>query len=85
MRTGFEVHACTASSPHVRKKNPFHKLIRVIGIFMRKSFVVQCHPLRIDDTSTKISIPILYVLHLYSYLGIKYFFLRIEISIPVIM
>ena len=27
MRTGFEVCACIASSPHVRKKNLFHKLI----------------------------------------------------------
>ena len=34
-RTDFEVHACTASSPHI-KKNSFHKLIRVIRIFMRK-------------------------------------------------
>ena len=35
-RTGFEVHACTASLPHVRKKYLFHKLIHVIRIFMRK-------------------------------------------------
>ena len=41
-RTDFEVCACTASSPHVRKKNSFHKLIRVIRIFTRKSFVAQC-------------------------------------------
>ena len=26
------------------KKNSFHKLIRVIRIFMLKIFVVQCHP-----------------------------------------
>ena len=44
MRIGFEVRACTASSPHVRKKNSFHKLICVIRIFMRKTFVLQCHP-----------------------------------------
>ena len=44
MRTGFEVCACTVSSPHVRKKNMFHKLICVIRIFMRKISVVQCHP-----------------------------------------
>ena len=30
--------------PHVIKKNLFHKLIRVIRIFMLKIFVVQCHP-----------------------------------------
>ena len=29
MRTGFEVCACTASLPHVRKKNSFLELIRV--------------------------------------------------------
>ena len=28
-RTGFEVRACTAPSPHIRKKNLFHKFIRV--------------------------------------------------------
>ena len=33
-----------ASLPHIRKKNSFHKLIRVIRIFMLKIFVVQCHP-----------------------------------------
>ena len=44
MRTGFEVHACTASSPYVRKKNLFHKLIYVIRIFIGKIFEVQCHP-----------------------------------------
>ena len=27
-----------------RKKYSFHKLIRVIRIFMRKIFVVHCHP-----------------------------------------
>ena len=26
-RTGFEVGACMASSPYIRKKNLFHKLI----------------------------------------------------------
>ena len=30
------VCACAALLPHVRKKNSFHKLIRVIRIFMRK-------------------------------------------------
>ena len=41
-RAGFEVRACRASSPHVlRKKKSFHKLIRVIRIFMRKFLVVQ--------------------------------------------
>ena len=40
-RADFEVCACTASSPHIRKKNSFHKLIHAI---MRKIFVVQCHP-----------------------------------------
>ena len=35
MRTGFEVCACTVSSPHIRKKNLFHKLIRVIQMFAR--------------------------------------------------
>ena len=29
---------------HIGKKNLFHKLICVIIIFMRKFFVVQCHP-----------------------------------------
>ena len=29
-RTGFEIRACTASSPHITKKNLFHKLICVI-------------------------------------------------------
>ena len=43
-RTGFEVCACTASLPQLRMKNLFHKLIRVITIFMRNIFVVQCHP-----------------------------------------
>ena len=44
-RAGFEVRACRASSPHVlRKKKSFHKLIRVIRIFMRKLLVVQCRP-----------------------------------------
>ena len=43
-RTGFEVYACTASLPHVSNKNSFHKLICVIQIFMRKIFMVQCHP-----------------------------------------
>ena len=43
-RTGFEVHTCTASSPNVRKKYSFLKLIHVIRIIMRKFFVVQCHP-----------------------------------------
>ena len=38
------VRACTASLPHVRKKNLFHKLLRVIRIFMLKIFMVQCHP-----------------------------------------
>ena len=43
MRTGFEVRACTASSPSSsrKKENSFHKLVRT---FMRKIFVVQCHP-----------------------------------------
>ena len=36
-RAGFEIHACTTSSPHIRKKNSFRKL-------MRKIFVVQCYP-----------------------------------------
>ena len=44
MRTGLKVHDCTASSPHIRKKKLFHKLIHVIRIFVRKIFVVQCHP-----------------------------------------
>ena len=44
MRTGFEVHACTVSSPNVKQKSLFHKLIRVTRIFMRKNFVLQCHP-----------------------------------------
>ena len=39
--------------------------------------------LGMDNTSAKISIPILYVLN--SYLGIEYFFVRIEISIPGIL
>ena len=43
-RTGFEVRACTVSSPHVRKKNSFHKLICVMQMFMRKNFMAQCHP-----------------------------------------
>ena len=43
-RTGFQLRACTASSPQVRKKYSFHKLIRVIRIFMRNFFVVHCHP-----------------------------------------
>ena len=30
MRKGFEIHACQASLPHVRKKDLFHKLICVI-------------------------------------------------------
>ena len=48
MRTGFEVRACTVSSPHIRKKIHFIiKLIRVIRIFMRKIFVVQCGPQKI--------------------------------------
>ena len=38
MRTGFEVRACTASLPHIRKKNSFHKLIHVISIFMTMWF-----------------------------------------------
>ena len=44
--TDFEVRACTVSSPHVRKKNSFHKLSCVIRIFIRKIFKVQyqCHP-----------------------------------------
>ena len=29
---------------YVIKKNSFHKLIRVIRIFLLKIFVVQCHP-----------------------------------------
>ena len=41
--TGFEVRACTVSSPHIRKKFSF-KLICVIRIFMRNILVVQCHP-----------------------------------------
>ena len=36
---GLEVCACTASPPYVRKKNLFHKLIRMIRIFMLKIFV----------------------------------------------
>ena len=32
------------ASRTVRKKNLFHKLIRVIRIFVRKTFMVQCHP-----------------------------------------
>ena len=36
-RTGSEVCACTVSSPHIRKKNPFHKLIRVIQMFNEKN------------------------------------------------
>ena len=43
-RKGLGVRACTASSPHIIKKSSFHKLIRVIRIFMLKIFVVQCHP-----------------------------------------
>ena len=35
-RNRFEVHACTVSTPHVRMKKLFHKLICVIKIFMRK-------------------------------------------------
>ena len=34
-RIGFEVRACTASSPHVRKKNLLYKLMCVISIFIR--------------------------------------------------
>ena len=34
-RIGFEVCACTASSPHVRKKNLLYKLMCVISIFIR--------------------------------------------------
>ena len=34
----------TASSPCVRKKNSFNKLICVIQIFMRKYFMVQHYP-----------------------------------------
>ena len=38
-RTGFEVHACTASSPQVRKKNLFHKLICACDMnFHEKNF-----------------------------------------------
>ena len=37
-RTYFEVHTCVASSPHIRKKNLFHKLIRVIKMFNEKNF-----------------------------------------------
>ena len=44
MRTGFEVHACTVSLPHIRKKNLFLKLICVIQICMREIFVGQYHP-----------------------------------------
>ena len=40
----FEVRACTASLPHIKKKNSFHKLIHVIRIFMLKIFVIQCCP-----------------------------------------
>ena len=40
-RTGFEIHACIVLTSHIRKKNSFHKLIRVIQIFMRKLFMVQ--------------------------------------------
>ena len=43
-RTDFEVRPCTMSLPHIRKKNSFHNLISVIRIFMRKFFMVQCHP-----------------------------------------
>ena len=32
-RTGLEVCTCMASLPHVRKKNSFHKLIRMIKQF----------------------------------------------------
>ena len=45
MRTGLEVRACTASLPPVTKRNSFLKLVCVCKrIFMRKTFVVQCHP-----------------------------------------
>ena len=39
-RTGFKVHACTVSSPHVRKKNSFINklLIHVIQMFNEKNF-----------------------------------------------
>ena len=36
IRTGFKICASRALSPHIRKKNSFHKLIRVIRIFIRK-------------------------------------------------
>ena len=48
-RTSFEVRACTALLPHVRKKNSFHKLIRGIRIFMRKFFVVQYYSQKNSD------------------------------------
>ena len=35
-RIGSEVHTCTASSPHISKKNWFHKLICMIQIVIRK-------------------------------------------------
>ena len=43
MRTNYGIQACTVSLPHVGKKSSFHKLIRVVRIFMRKIFRVQCH------------------------------------------
>ena len=52
------------SLPHVRKENLFHKLIRVILMFMRKIFVVQCHPQQVDILISKNqALQILYLKH----------------------
>ena len=44
MRTSSEQRTYTASPPHIRKKNLFHRIIRMMQIFMREVFMVQNHP-----------------------------------------
>ena len=59
--TGYEVHACTASS-YLRMKILFHKLKSVIRFFMRKTFMVQCH---LQNINIKLFPTMVYVTNLW--------------------